>query len=109
MAQKGVVISLLPHPPPPLITHHHVDDDNDEADEGTSRVSTPSPTTYVNSLSDDVPQVLTNPPHDEQNIETLFTRQNEILNRQVQMREEHMSGLKSIGKGIKGLFKSKKK
>ncbi|GJU15230.1 hypothetical protein Tco_1143196 [Tanacetum coccineum] len=34
---------------------HHIDDDNDEADEGTSRVSIPSPTSYVNSLSNDVP------------------------------------------------------
>nr|GEW29447.1 hypothetical protein [Tanacetum cinerariifolium] len=34
---------------------HHVDDDNNEIDEGTSRVSTPSPSSYVNSLSDDVP------------------------------------------------------
>nr|GEV81414.1 replication protein A 70 kDa DNA-binding subunit [Tanacetum cinerariifolium] len=61
---------------------HHVDDDNDEIDEGTSRVSTPSPSSYVNSLSDDFPQVFANPPHDEQNMETLFTRQTEILNHQ---------------------------
>nr|GEX18523.1 hypothetical protein [Tanacetum cinerariifolium] len=31
---------------------HHIDDDN----EGTSRVCTPFPTRYVNSLSNDVPQ-----------------------------------------------------
>ncbi|GKC71096.1 hypothetical protein Tco_1116979 [Tanacetum coccineum] len=52
---------------------HHVDDDNNDADEGTSRVSTHSPSTYVNSLSDDVSQVFTNPPHGEQTMETLFT------------------------------------
>ncbi|GJV85313.1 hypothetical protein Tco_1525211 [Tanacetum coccineum] len=34
---------------------HHVDDDNDENDEGTSHARTPSPTSYVNSLSNDVP------------------------------------------------------
>ncbi|GJV27012.1 hypothetical protein Tco_1383460 [Tanacetum coccineum] len=34
---------------------HHIDKDNDENDEGTSQVSTPSPTAYVNSLSNDVP------------------------------------------------------
>ncbi|GJS36613.1 hypothetical protein Tco_0534995 [Tanacetum coccineum] len=88
---------------------HHVDDDNDDADKGTSPVSTPSPTSYVNFLSNDVPQVFTNPPHDEQNMKTLFTRQTKILNRQVQMREEHRSGLKSIEKGMKIMFKSKKK
>nr|GEV72560.1 hypothetical protein [Tanacetum cinerariifolium] len=35
---------------------HHVDDDNDKDNKDTSRVSTPSPTRYVNSLSNDVPQ-----------------------------------------------------
>ncbi|GKD75340.1 hypothetical protein Tco_1333622, partial [Tanacetum coccineum] len=35
---------------------HHVDDDNDENDEGNSRASTPSPISYVNSVSNDVPQ-----------------------------------------------------
>ncbi|GKF07694.1 hypothetical protein Tco_0041918, partial [Tanacetum coccineum] len=34
---------------------YHVDDDNDENEEGTSRASTPSPTRFVNSLSNDVP------------------------------------------------------
>ncbi|GJS92199.1 hypothetical protein Tco_0774835 [Tanacetum coccineum] len=47
---------------------HRVDDDNDEDDEGTSRVSTPFPTHFINSLSNDVPQVFTNPPPDEQNL-----------------------------------------
>ncbi|GKA93563.1 hypothetical protein Tco_0815549 [Tanacetum coccineum] len=88
---------------------HYVDDDNDEDDEGTSRASTPYPTSYVNSLLNGIPQVFTYLPHDEQNMATLFTRQTEILNRQVQMRDEHRSGLKSIGKGIKNLWKGKKK
>ncbi|GJZ24341.1 hypothetical protein Tco_1257951 [Tanacetum coccineum] len=34
---------------------HHIDDDNDGNDEGTSRASTPSPTRFVNSLSNDIP------------------------------------------------------
>ncbi|GJV39343.1 hypothetical protein Tco_1417783 [Tanacetum coccineum] len=68
---------------------HHVDDDNDENDEGTSHVSTPSPTRFVNSLLNEIPQVFSNPPDDEQTMENLFTRQTKILNRQVQMREEH--------------------
>ncbi|GKB78388.1 hypothetical protein Tco_0945283 [Tanacetum coccineum] len=36
---------------------HHIDDDNDGNDEGTSRASTPSPTCFVNSLSNDILQV----------------------------------------------------
>ncbi|GJR98421.1 zf-CCHC domain-containing protein [Tanacetum coccineum] len=74
-----------------ISSSQHIDDDNDEDNEGTSRVSTRSPTCYVNSLSNDVPQVFTNLPRDYQNIATLFTRQTKILNRQVQMRDEHMS------------------
>nr|GEX04769.1 hypothetical protein [Tanacetum cinerariifolium] len=73
---------------------HHVDDDNDEDVEGTSRVSTPSPTHFVNSLSNDVPQVFTTPPHDEQNLQTIISRQTKILNCQVQLRDEHRSGLR---------------
>ncbi|GJX93167.1 hypothetical protein Tco_0347753 [Tanacetum coccineum] len=34
---------------------HHVDEYDDKNDEGTSRASTPSPTLFVNSLSNDVP------------------------------------------------------
>ncbi|GKE52400.1 hypothetical protein Tco_1487556, partial [Tanacetum coccineum] len=35
---------------------HHIDDDNDGNGEGTSRASTPSPTHFVNSLSNNIPQ-----------------------------------------------------
>ncbi|GJX10681.1 hypothetical protein Tco_0200540 [Tanacetum coccineum] len=97
--------SLVDHPS----YSHQVDDDNDENDKGTSRSSTPSPTLYVNSLSNDVPQVFTNPPHDEQNMQTLITCQTKILNRQVQTRDEHMSRLRSIEKGINNLWKGLKK
>ncbi|GJZ35376.1 hypothetical protein Tco_0581193 [Tanacetum coccineum] len=53
--------SALDHPS----SSHNIDDDNDEDDE-----------------------VFTNPPHNEQNIQTLFTRQTKILNRRVQIRDE---------------------
>ncbi|GJW98443.1 hypothetical protein Tco_0180251 [Tanacetum coccineum] len=41
---------------------HLNDDDDDGNDEGTSRASTPSPIRYVNSLTNQVPQVFQNPP-----------------------------------------------
>ncbi|GJV45944.1 hypothetical protein Tco_1430480 [Tanacetum coccineum] len=88
---------------------HHVDEDDDENKEGTSRTSTPSPIRYVNPLSNEIPQVFSNPSENEQTMQNLFTRQTEILNRQVQLRDEHRSGLRSIGKGIKNLWKGKKK
>ncbi|GKA39022.1 hypothetical protein Tco_0731573 [Tanacetum coccineum] len=39
---------------------HLNDDDDDRNGEGTSRVSTPSPIRYVNSLTNQVPQVFQN-------------------------------------------------
>ncbi|GKD92410.1 hypothetical protein Tco_1372247 [Tanacetum coccineum] len=85
------------------------DDDDDGNDKGTSRASTPSPTHFVNSLTNKVPRVFENPPNIDPDMETFYTCQTEILNRQVQLRDEHRSGLKSIGKGIKNLLKGKKK
>ncbi|GJX94922.1 hypothetical protein Tco_0349508 [Tanacetum coccineum] len=62
------------------------DDDDDENNEGTSRASTPSPIRYVNSLTKQVPQVFQNPPNIDPNMEPFYTRQTEIINRQVQLR-----------------------
>nr|GEW14298.1 hypothetical protein [Tanacetum cinerariifolium] len=85
------------------------DDDNDGNDEGTSRASTPSPTHSVNSLTNEVPLVFENPPNINPNMEHFYTRQTKILNRQVQLRDEHRGGLRSIGKGIKNLWRNMKK
>ncbi|GJS23393.1 hypothetical protein Tco_0452025 [Tanacetum coccineum] len=61
----------------------HLNDDDDYGnDEGTSRASTPSPIRYVNSLTDQVPQVFQNPPNIEPHLEPFYTRQTEIINRQ---------------------------
>ncbi|GJY71207.1 hypothetical protein Tco_0474910 [Tanacetum coccineum] len=62
---------------------HPNDDDNDGNDKGTSRASTHFPTRFVNSLSNDIPQIFSNPPDIEPNMEALYTRQTEILNRQL--------------------------
>ncbi|GKA81215.1 hypothetical protein Tco_0787907 [Tanacetum coccineum] len=45
----------------PSSSHLH-DDDNDGNDEGTSCASTPSPTHFVNSLTNEVPRVFSNRP-----------------------------------------------
>ncbi|GJW75924.1 hypothetical protein Tco_0135294 [Tanacetum coccineum] len=82
---------------------HLNDDDNDGNDEGTSRASTPSPTHFVNSLTNEVPRVFSNPPNIDPNIEEFYTRQTEILNRQVQLRDEQRGRIRSIRKGIKNL------
>ncbi|GJR38945.1 retrovirus-related pol polyprotein from transposon TNT 1-94 [Tanacetum coccineum] len=88
---------------------HSKDDDNDGNDEGTSLASTPSPPRFVNSLSNDIPQIFSNPPDIDPNMEALYTRQTKILNRQVQLRDEQRGGIRSIGKAIKNLLRGKKK
>ncbi|GJS68426.1 retrovirus-related pol polyprotein from transposon TNT 1-94 [Tanacetum coccineum] len=81
----------------------HLNDDDDGNDEGTSRVSTPSPTRFVNSLTNDVPQVFQNPPNIDPHMEPFYTRQTKIINCQVQIRDEHRGRLRSIGKGLRNL------
>ncbi|GJZ53989.1 hypothetical protein Tco_0608874 [Tanacetum coccineum] len=68
--------------------YHLNDDDDHRNDEGTLRASTPSPIRYVNSLINQVSQVFQNPPNIEPHLEPLYTRQTEIINRQVQIRDE---------------------
>ncbi|GJR97314.1 hypothetical protein Tco_0269488 [Tanacetum coccineum] len=82
---------------------HLNDDDDDGNDEGTSRASTPSLIRYVNSLTNQVPQVFQNPPNIDPHLEPFCTRQTEIINRQVQLRDEHRGGVKSIGKSLRKL------
>nr|GEZ08569.1 hypothetical protein [Tanacetum cinerariifolium] len=84
------------------------DDDDDGNDEGTSRASTPSLTRLVNSLTNDVPQVFRNPPNNDPYLDPLYTIQIEIINRQVQLRNEHRGGLRSIGKGLRNLWRNMK-
>ncbi|GJU16544.1 hypothetical protein Tco_1144510 [Tanacetum coccineum] len=75
------------------------DDDDDGNDEGTSRASTPSPIRYV-SL---------HPPNIDPHLEPFYTRQTKIINRQVQLRDEHRGGVRSIGKNLRRLWRNMKK
>ncbi|GKE50342.1 hypothetical protein Tco_1481600 [Tanacetum coccineum] len=85
---------------------HQGDDDEDD---GASRASTSSPTTYLNSLGP-----LDYPPYDiptssEQNDDILFERQTDLLNQTQQMHKELRGGFKSFGKALCGVFGKKKK
>ncbi|GJW26117.1 hypothetical protein Tco_0039928 [Tanacetum coccineum] len=52
----------------------HLNDDDDDGNvEGTSRASTPSPTRFVNSLTNNVPQVVQNPPNIDPDMEPFYT------------------------------------
>ncbi|GJV35157.1 retrovirus-related pol polyprotein from transposon TNT 1-94 [Tanacetum coccineum] len=85
------------------------DDDDDGNDEGTSRASTPSPIRYVNSLTNQVPQVFQNPPNIDPHLEPFYTHQTEIVNRQVQLRDEHRGRVRSIGKSLRKLWRKIRK
>ncbi|GKF70952.1 hypothetical protein Tco_0204009, partial [Tanacetum coccineum] len=65
-------------------SHQHDDDDDDDIE--TSRASTPSPTTYLNSLNPLNYQNYEMPSaSDEQTNETLFERQTTLLNQTQEM------------------------
>ncbi|GJX98075.1 hypothetical protein Tco_0355094 [Tanacetum coccineum] len=88
---------------------HLKDDDDDGNDEGTSRASTPSPIRYVNSLTNQFPQIFQNPPNIDPHLEPFYTRQTKIINRQVQLRDDHRGGVRSIGKSLRRLWRNIKK
>ncbi|GJX13345.1 hypothetical protein Tco_0205103 [Tanacetum coccineum] len=70
-------------------SHQHDDDDDDVE---TSRASTPSPTTYLNSLNPLNYQNYHMPSASEQTDETLFERQTTLLNQTQQMHKEMREG-----------------
>ncbi|GKC22309.1 hypothetical protein Tco_1024459, partial [Tanacetum coccineum] len=88
---------------------HRNNDDDDGNDEWTSRASTPSPIRYVNSLTNQVSQVFQNPPNIDPHLEPFYTRQPEIINRQVQLRYEHRGRVRSIRKSLRRLWRNMKK
>ncbi|GJX93829.1 retrovirus-related pol polyprotein from transposon TNT 1-94 [Tanacetum coccineum] len=50
-----------------------------------------------------VPQVFQNPPNIDSHLEPFYTSQTEIIDRQVQLRDEQCGGLRSIEKGFRNL------
>ncbi|GJV26493.1 hypothetical protein Tco_1379188 [Tanacetum coccineum] len=85
---------------------HQEDDDNDE---GTSRASTPSPNSYLNSLSHLTHQTYNIPTSSEQTGRLLFEHQTTLLNQTQQIHKEVKGGFKSFRKALKGVFGKKKK
>nr|GEV18591.1 transposase (putative), gypsy type [Tanacetum cinerariifolium] len=73
----------------------------DDEDYGASRASTPSPTTYLNSLKPLNYQQYEIPSPSEQSDDLLFERQTELLNQSQGIHKEDRGGFKSFGK-LKG-------
>ncbi|GKB55841.1 hypothetical protein Tco_0912027 [Tanacetum coccineum] len=89
-------------------TFDYIDRDDDE-DDGASHASTPSPTTYLNSLGPLEYQQYDVPTSFEQNDDLLFECQTDLLNQTQQMHKELRGGFKSFGKALRGVFDKKKK
>ncbi|GJW53397.1 hypothetical protein Tco_0097482 [Tanacetum coccineum] len=83
--------------------------EDDDEDDGASRASTPSPTTYLNSLEPLNYQQYEIPSPSEQSDDLLFERQTELLNQSQEIHKEVRGGFKSFGKALRGVFGKKKK
>nr|GEW88552.1 hypothetical protein [Tanacetum cinerariifolium] len=73
---------------------------DDNEDDGASRASTSSPTTYINSLRPLDYQPYNIPTTTEQDDELHFERQTNLLNQTQQMHNELSGGFKSFGKAL---------
>nr|GEX87521.1 hypothetical protein [Tanacetum cinerariifolium] len=78
-------------------------EDNDEGD-GASRASTPSPSTYINSLKLLNYQQYEIPSPSEQSDDLLFERQTKLLNQSQEIHKEVRGGFKSFEKALRGVF-----
>ncbi|GJW89113.1 hypothetical protein Tco_0164453 [Tanacetum coccineum] len=85
---------------------HQGDDDEDD---GASHATTPSLTTYLNSLKPLNYQQYDIRTSSEQNDDLLFERQTELLNQMQEIHKELRGGFKSFGKELRGVFGKKKK
>nr|GEV18198.1 ribosomal protein L7Ae/L30e/S12e/Gadd45 [Tanacetum cinerariifolium] len=96
-----------------LSSGHHIGSsfhhEEDNEDEGTSRASTPSPTTYLKSLQPLNYQRYDIPTSSKQDDDLFFERQTNLLNQTQQIHKEVRGGFKSFGKALRGVFGKKKK
>nr|GFB72447.1 hypothetical protein [Tanacetum cinerariifolium]GFB86854.1 hypothetical protein [Tanacetum cinerariifolium] len=90
-----------------LQSSSHLGDDDEDDD--ASCASTPSPTTYLNSLRPLNYQRYDIPTSFEQDDDLLIERQTTLHNQSQQICEEVRGGFKSFGKALRGVFEKKKK
>ncbi|GJR50207.1 hypothetical protein Tco_1400728 [Tanacetum coccineum] len=84
----------------------HLDENVNENNEESSHSNTPSLPQLINSLSNVVPRVFEKLPHESQSLDSFQTK---IINHQIQHRDEHWKGSRSIGKALKDMMKGNKK
>nr|GEV26707.1 UBN2 domain-containing protein [Tanacetum cinerariifolium] len=81
---------------------------DDYEDDGASRASTPSPTTYLNSQPLNY-QRYDIPTSSQQDDDLFFEHQTDLLNLTQQMHKKLRGGFKSFGKALQGVFRKKNK
>ncbi|GKA22482.1 hypothetical protein Tco_0708444 [Tanacetum coccineum] len=81
---------------------------NDDDDEGTSRASTPSLNSFLNSLLPLTHHTYNIPTTSQQSDDFFFERQTTLLTRQQQMHKEIRGGFKSFGKALKGVLERRR-
>ncbi|GJY23064.1 hypothetical protein Tco_0396722 [Tanacetum coccineum] len=91
------------------LSSYQIKKGDDDEDDGASRTSTPSPTTYLNSLRPLEYQQYDVPTSFEQNDDLLFERPTDLLNQTQHMHKEIRGGLKSFGKALRRVFGKKNK
>ncbi|GJY28134.1 hypothetical protein Tco_0403901 [Tanacetum coccineum] len=89
-----------------MSSHQHNDDDDNVK---TSRASTPSPNTYLNSPSTHYQQLTKYLPLTQQTDKLSLQRQNHHDTNATNCHEEMRGGFKSFGKALKRVFSKKKK
>ncbi|GJU70929.1 hypothetical protein Tco_1262334 [Tanacetum coccineum] len=89
------------HPSSSLLLDAIVDEKYDDSFHSNS---SSSPSKNVSSLSNVVPRVTQNPPHESH---YLNTRLSETINLQTQQRDAHREGLRSIGQALKNMMGGK--
>nr|GEX14772.1 hypothetical protein [Tanacetum cinerariifolium] len=82
--------------------------EDDDEDDSASRASTPSPTTYLNSLKPLSYQQYKIPAPSEQSYDLLFERQTKLLNQSQKIHKEVKGGFKSFKKALQGVFGKKR-
>ncbi|GJU71745.1 hypothetical protein Tco_1263150 [Tanacetum coccineum] len=85
---------------------HPLDESTNENDDESSHSNSSSPSQNISSSSNNVSRVHQNPPHENYDLNTLLS---ETITLQIQQRDAHQDGLRSIGQTLKKMIGGKRK
>ncbi|GJU14004.1 hypothetical protein Tco_1136400 [Tanacetum coccineum] len=99
----GMLLTSTQNPPSSSLQIDVIVDDNEVE---SSQSNSSSPTQNISSSSNVVSGVHQNPPHENHDLNTLLS---ETISFQIQQRDEHRDGLRSIGQTLKNMMGGKRK